>query len=505
MAQVIAQVHEPYEIELVGPEDPIRADRVPFRAEFTHETGRSMTVMGFWDGERRYLARIAPPLPGQWVWRTSSEAPELDDQTGELVAEPSDSRGVVRVNERFHFAHDDGTPFRPVGTTVYNWIHQDEALRTQTLESVTGTGFNKLRFMVFPQAGGYVEHFPDLMPFERTADGWDVGRPNVALFCRLEELVAALGSRGVEADVLIFDAYDRGVFGLNELTETQDAAYLRYLVARLGAYPNVWWSLCNEFDQMTDRPAERWTRAGELLADIDAHDHLRSIHNWVELYDYNQPWVTHASIQNGFATEAFGRAALYRDVYRKPVVLDEIKYEGDVADRWGHLSAPELVDRFWIATVSGCYASHGESFVTESGSLHIVEGGRLRGKSPARLAFLRQVLEGLQVAGLDPIDKWEDPASVVGTSREQYLVYLGREAPAAWTFRLPQGHDGDRLEEGDAFEVEIIDTWNMTRTRAPGDFVLTDVRRNDVYATNSPPLALPEGEAIALLITRKDS
>src|SRR5699024_6838559 len=233
--------------------------RVPFRAEFTHETGRSMTVMGFWDGERRYLARIAPPLPGQWVWRTSSEAPELDDQTGELVAEPSDSRGVVRVNERFHFAHDDGTPFRPVGTTVYNWIHQDEALRTQTLESVTGTGFNKLRFMVFPQAGGYVEHFPDLMPFERTADGWDVGRPNVALFCRLEELVAALGSRGVEADVLIFDAYDRGVFGLNELTETQDAAYLRYLVARLGAYPNVWWSLCNEFDQMTDRPAERWT------------------------------------------------------------------------------------------------------------------------------------------------------------------------------------------------------------------------------------------------------
>ncbi|UFU06298.1 DUF4038 domain-containing protein [Ruania halotolerans] len=515
MAQREAHVHEPYEIELTGPQSPIRADQVPFQAEFTHTSGRAMTLLGFWDGERRYLVRIAPPLAGTWTWRTSSDAAELDGHSGEFTAEPAEpaesaeftdspAHGVVRVNARFHFAHEDGTPFRPVGATVYNWIHQDEPLRTQTMASLSEAGLNKLRFMVFPQAGGYVEHFPELMPFERTDDGWDVGRPKVEFFRRLDSLVADLGNRGIEADVLIFDAYDRGVFGLNELTEEQDAAYLRYLVARLGAYPNVWWSLCNEFDQMTDRPTERWTRAGELLAKIDAHDHLRSIHNWVELYDYNQRWVTHASIQNGYATEALGRASLYRDVYRKPIVLDEIKYEGDT-ERWGRLSAPELVDRFWITTASGCYASHGESFVTESGSLHIVEGGRLRGESPARLGFLRQVLDGLQIPGLDPIDKWDDPASVVGKAREQYLIYLGRDAPAEWTFRLPQGHDGDRLKVGDAFEVQIIDTWNMTITTAPDEYVLTEVQRNDAYAHNNAPVALPEGEAIALLITRVPS
>ncbi|WP_159618379.1 DUF4038 domain-containing protein [Ruania rhizosphaerae] len=514
MPQQTAHVNQPHEIELTGPEQPIRADRVPFQATFTHEGGRSMTVLGFWDGERRYLARIAPPLTGTWTWRTTSDAAELDDRSGEFTAEPAEpaesdnsrpAHGVVRVNSRFHFAHEDGTPFRPVGATVYNWIHQDEPLRTETVASLSEAGLNKLRFMVFPQAGGYVEHVPELMPFEETADGWDVSRPNIEFFRRLDSLVADLGSRGIEADVLIFDAYDRGVFGLNELTESQDAAYLRYLVARLGAYPNVWWSLCNEFDQMTDRPTERWTRAGELLAEIDAHDHLRSIHNWIELYDYNQPWVTHVSIQNGFATEALGRASLYRDVYGKPVVLDEIKYEGDCPERWGQLSGQELVDRFWITTSSGCYASHGESFVTESGSLHIVEGGRLRGESPVRLGFLREVLEGLNVPGLDPIDKWDDPACVVGEPREQYLVYLGREAPAEWTFRLPQGHGGDRLEVGDAFAVEIIDTWNMTRTPAPESFTLTDVQRNDAYATGNPPLSLPEGEAIALLITRVPS
>ena len=171
--------------------------------------------------------------------------------------------------------------------------------------------------------------------------------------------------------MLIFNAYDRGHFGFDRFTEEEDAVYLRYLVARLSAYPNVWWSLCNEFDQL-ERPAERWDRTGALLAEIDPYDHLRSIHNWIELYDNNQPWVTHASLQNGSATTDFGRANLYRDVYGKPVVLDEIKYEGDISDRWGHLTAEELVHQFWVTTVAGCYASHGESFVTESGSLHMV-------------------------------------------------------------------------------------------------------------------------------------
>jgi hypothetical protein len=132
----------------------------------------------------------------------------------------------------------------------------------------------------------------------------------------------------------------------------------------------------------------------------------------------------------------------------------------------------------------------------------MVEGGPLRGASPARLGFLREVLDGLAVPGLDPIDKWDDPAHVAGIPRRQYLQYLGRSAPATWDFRLPIGFPGERLQDGDAFEVEVIDTWNMTLTSVGRRFTLDDVQRNDAYDRASAPILLPEGAAIALRITR---
>ncbi|WP_026874723.1 DUF4038 domain-containing protein [Jiangella gansuensis] len=493
--------YRPIELSFEG-DAVIPADRTPLTVRFTHETAGEVVVPGFWDGEQIYRVRFAPEAVGTWTWRSeSSEGRSLAGSEGTFDVVAGPDHGPVRVASRFHFAHADGTPFRPVGTTAYNWLHQDEPLFSQTVDAVADAGFNKLRFMVFPQAGGYIEHTPELFPFERPDGRWDVTRPVIPFFRRLDAAVGSLGKRGVQADVLIFNAYDRGYFGLNELTEDEDEVYLRYLVARLSAYPHVWWSLCNEFDQL-QRPAQRWDRAGSRLAELDPHAHLRSIHNWVELYDNNQPWVTHASLQNGSATTDFGRANLYRDVYGKPVVLDEIKYEGDIPERWGHLTARQLVHQFWITTVSGCYASHGESFVTESGSLHMVEGGPFRGESPARLRFLREILEDLTVPGLDPIDKWDDPAHVAGVSRRQYVQYLGESAPPAWAFRLPVSFPSERPEVGDVFEVDVIDTWNMTVTPAGRRFTLTEVLRNDAYDRDSAPLELPEGEAIALRITR---
>src|SRR5699024_2785658 len=124
----------------------------------------------------------------------------LDRHSGTFTVQGAASHGPVRVAEQFHFAHADGTPHRPVGTTAYNWLHQDEPLFTSTVESIAAAGFNKLRFMVFPQAGNYVEHSPALLPFERAGTGWDVRRPVVAFFRHLDSAVAALSEHGVQAD-----------------------------------------------------------------------------------------------------------------------------------------------------------------------------------------------------------------------------------------------------------------------------------------------------------------
>jgi hypothetical protein len=484
-----------FEARFAGPED------ATFEVAFTHGD-RTVRVPGFPDGDGTHVVRFSPDVEGEWAYVTTSGAAELDGCTGSFRAVPPSpgNHGPVSVAGTYHFAYADGTPFRPVGTTVYNWVHQPEGRYRETLDAVADAGFTKLRFLVFPQGGNHVGHVPDAFPFARDGEGWDVSRTDVTFFRKIDRAVRDLLEAGVQADVILFHPYDAGQFGLDGLTAEQDAAYLRHLVARLSAYRNVWWSLANEYD-ILDRPEERWDGVFRTLQETDPHGRLRSIHNWIRLYDHNKPWVTHVSLQNGSAVAEFGRALLYRDAYRKPIVFDEIKYEGDTVERWGNLSARELVHRFWIATVSGTYASHGESFLVGGGTLSIVAGGPFRGESPPRLAFLRRILEEVDGAGLDPIDKWDDPTYTAGIPRQVYLQYLGQDSPASWTFRLPQGVRGERLQVGDRFAVDVIDTWNTSVEPVGREFTLTSVERNDARA-DGEPVALPAGEALALRIRR---
>ncbi|WP_166314559.1 DUF4038 domain-containing protein [Microbacterium excoecariae] len=495
-----AHQHETVELAFRGRERVPVGGAAPVTVRFRHADGEEVVVPGFWDEDATYLVRFLPGRSGAWTWWIDEELTPMEPRRGDVAVGPARTAGAVRVAHRHHFAHADGTPFRPVGGTAYNVLHQRHELRADTVASAAAAGFNKLRFMVFPQAGDSVEVFPDLMPFEKTDGAWDVSRPVPAFFRRLDAFVRDLDEAGIQADVLLLNAYDRGVFGLDGLSEAEDAVYLRYVIARLAASPNVWWSLCNEYDQL-ERPEERWDRAGLLVMAADPFDHPRSIHNWVHLFDHHRPWVTHASIQNGSAVEEPGRARLYRDAYDKPIVLDEIKYEGDAPARWGRLSARELVHRFWIATLEGCYASHGESFVLPGGSLHIVEGGALRGESPARLGFLRRILDALVVPGLDPVDKWDDPEHVAGGAPDQYVRYFGRSAPANWRVRLPIDHAGASVRMGERYVVDIIDTWNMTVTRH-GTVTIDEVLRDEAFAGEAL-LPLPAGEAIAVRITRE--
>jgi len=203
------------------------------------------------------------------------------------------------------------------------------------------------------------------------------------------------------------------------------------------------------------------------VQESDPYGHLRSIHNGRLIYDHNKPWVTHASIQNGSAVADFGRAVLYRDVYRKPVVFDEVKYEGDIEQRWGNLSAQEMVHRFWQGTIAGAYVGHGETYRHPRDILWWAKGGELHGKSPARIAFLKEVLETAPAEGIDPIDKWQDERTA-GKAGEYYLIYFGKEQPTEWAFELPKAG----LKEGMKFRVEVLDTWEMTVTPVEGVFTI---------------------------------
>jgi hypothetical protein len=218
------------------------------------------------------------------------------------------------------------------------------------------------------------------------------------------------------------------------------------------------------------------------------------------LYDHNKSWVTHASIQNGVAVQSSASAELYRDVYRKPVVYDEVKYEGDGIRRWANLTGPEMVHRFWCGTVGGTYVGHGDYFNTKGEDTWTSFGGKILGTSVPRLAFLKQVMEEGPANGLDPIDKWNDP-DTAGQPGDHYLTYFGRSTPTNWVFELYKRG----VTDGMRFKAEIIDTWEMKITPVEGEFV---TRKKDNYHfadLQERSIPLPGKPGIAIRIQRVSS
>jgi hypothetical protein len=497
-AEVVEQWSH-FEVSLNGPTNGNPFLEVRFSARFELD-GTATDAAGFYDGGGIFRVRFMPERLGRWRYTTRSSAPELDGKTGEFnVSKPSpENHGPVRVHDTFHFAYADGQPFKQVGTTCYAWTHQGDALEEQTLRTLAASPFNKIRFCVFPKRYDWNTNEPGLYPFEgKPPRTWEFTRFNPKFFQHLEKRIADLRKLGLEADVILFHPYDKGHWGFDRMKPGEDDRYLRYVVSRLAAFRNVWWSLANEYDFMKEKSEPDWDRLLQVVQAADPYGHLRSIHNGARLYNHTQPWVTHASIQNGSAVEDAGRAVLYRDVYRKPIVFDEVKYEGNIPRRWGNISAEEMVLRFWKGAMAGTYVGHGETYLHPQDILWWSKGGVLHGQSPARLAFFRRVLEESPAHGLEPIDKWQDPR-LGGQAGEFYLLYFGQEKPDSWRFELPKSN----LADGMKFKAEILDTWQMTTTPVEGTFM---IRRKDGYLfadTQGRSIALPGRAYMALRIRR---
>jgi len=494
-----------FEVALNGPTNGNPFLEVRFSATFTQGES-TVEANGFYDGDGIYRVRFMPETQGQWHYVTDSSSAELTRKSGDFEVTPPSAQdhGPVRVAHTYHFAYADGTPYKELGTTCYVWELQPEALQRETLETLAAAPFNKLRFCVFPKHYTWNTNEPILYPFEGVPlTNWDFTRFNPKFFQNLDRSVLELQKLGLEADVILFHPYDEGHWGFDRMPAETDDRYLHYVIARLAAYRNVWWSLANEWDFMKEKKESDFVRCGEIVSHDDPYHHLLSIHNGAKLFNHTLPWITHASIQNGSAVEDPGRAELYRDAYRKPIVYDEVKYEGNIPSRWGQLSAQEMVFRFWNGTIAGTYVGHGETYESADQVLWWSKGGVLKGQSPARLAFLKKMLADAPAEGIEPIDKWQNP-EYGGRAPDYYLVYLGKETPASWEFRLPKPPQGkgEPPADGMKFSAEVLDTWNMTIKPVDGVFTL---KKKDAYFygdKDGRSVPLPGKPYIAIRIKR---
>lgn len=413
--------------------------------------------------------------------------------------------------EGYHFSYEDGKRYLPFGTTAYAWIYQPAERQEQTIKTLKNTCFNKIRMLVFPKFMPYNKEEPEHFPYERRMDGtWNVEEIDPIFWDNLDKRVQQLAEIGVEADLILFHPYDK--WGFSRMSRQDSLTYLRYVIARYSAYPNVWWSLANEYEMLYEKNEEDWDLYGKTLQE-DPDQHLRSIHQIVHIYP-KRDWMTHMSIQTAEAM----RIPEWKKEYGLPVIIDEFGYEGDIEYTWGNLTAEEVVHRFWVCIMRGGYATHGETFHREDQVLWWSKGGVLYGKSQPRIAWLRQLMESLPQAkdtffepkGNPNADDYKDDPEQLRQEQRFYELISHMDLHQRTTFYasspyILHGQDYDMyyygrtmpalahivIPDGKKASVEILDAWEMTRTEVEQE------------AVGEICIRLPAKELIAVLVTLK--
>ncbi len=433
---------------------------VRFSATFT-QGDDSIVVPGFWDGGETYRVRFSPPRTGAWTFRTTSEVAALNGKTGSFQALPAsgDNHGPIEVFKTFYLRYADGTPYHQFGTTCYAWTHQPAAMQEQTLKTLAASPFNKIRFCVFPKDYLYNKNEPERFAFKKTANGtFDLAQPDPEFWRQFEGRILDLQRLGIEADLILWHPYDR--WGFKVMSDAEDDRYLRYCIARLSAFRNVWWSLANEYDFMSGaevrdagvKSIDDWDRFFSILANEDPHHRMRGIHNGRDWYDHTKAWVTHASLQ----TSEMEAGIRFRETYQKPVIYDECRYEGDVPQGWGNLTAREMTQRFWLGTMGGCYVGHGETYRHPQDVLWWSKGGVLHGESPKRIQWLKDFMKTAPAF---------DELQPLGDDKGRYQ--LGKAGEYTLVYCLAGQSDSVNLPESGPWKVDSLDPWAMTE-RAEG-------------------------------------
>ena len=443
-------------------------------------TGKNekVRVEGFYNGNGIYKVRFMPSFTGMYTFVLEGTFADEVYQASFYATEPSEkNHGPVRVANTYHFVYEDGTPYYPIGTTCYVWELQRDEIIEDTLKSLEEAGFNKLRFCIWPKHYDYNLGEPRSYPYEGSpmdstvltednfrdytgktnGNNWDFFRFNSEHFEHIEKCIELLQDQEIEADLIIMHPYDR--WGFSQMTREEDELYWNYVIARFAAYRNVWWSLANEYDLLFCKRQEDWEAYAKLLCEKDIYGHLRSIHNCRPFYDYSRPWITHCSIQRQDLYKTAEMCQDWRKRYKKPVVVDEMAYEGNLERGWGNITGQEMVRRFWEAALRGGYPGHGETYWNPEKVIWWSHGGKLHGESWKRVKFWRKIIGETPGIGLKPEEMERDdicavPEDFTLAERTGYRLYY-------YSFMQPlfQSFFFDNETE---YKVQVIDTWNMT-------------------------------------------
>lgn len=453
-----------HEIDFFGPQLNPRqtpARDVELKVTFEHVPSRTtLTAFGFWDGDGKggsdgnvFSVRFCPTEIGDWtISKVESNREEFQGQhVGDVVHCIASNHPGLWIADGKWYRRSDGSHPYIVGNTHYTFVSRQTKqgpARSNPAEDVRNElpYFNKIRFSLLPC------RYPDpaVKPFfddegRPTDDGRYSFRPNPQWF---HERVDPVVQAGFEVDVicdLILCGPDTAE--ARRALKRNPQIWVRYVASRYGAYPNVWYCLCNEWNiKKPNYAPEEIVAAGNALKAALLHNTTPiSVHgnkgNWTEAL--NGHWEDHTIIQWKLKTIHAAADAAKTNIALgggKPLVNDENAYEGE----GDGFSEQDVIEGCLGTFLGGGYPTTGEKPANKEGQYFWGGFDPGQHKSADNLALLRTYLDGnVRFWELAAVPLKESPFSaapenfrVLGCERE---YVLGSNKQAAFELNLPPG------------------------------------------------------------------
>jgi hypothetical protein len=409
--------------------DPYRD--VTLEALYQRPDGSKIHGWGFFDGGHRWRVRAMPDQVGTWRYNISFSDGTLG-QSGSFECVPSDLPGMLAVDESnplwFGFKAGGHVLIRSlhVGDRFFadNW---PEDRRTAFLDWAHVQGYNLLsvasHYLNRPETGrGEGWATPALWPLDARA------------YRKVERILDDLAARRM----MVYPF--AGFFGraADYPTEHPDQElYVRYTLARFGAYWNILLNVSGPEPLLRNRPTmprAEVNRLATLIASLDVQCHPLSVHNRTGDDEFmDQPWPTYTILQGPKTVDLdrLGDTLLANHHPARPLYAQETLWSGN---QHGHpdYSDTELRKNAYVIVMSAAalnFSDNGGPRVEDIGNSSSGFSGTLdlHDRRQWRHDILKKVWDFFETVPFYSMHVRQDLVSAgrcLAKEGERYLVYL---------------------------------------------------------------------------------
>jgi hypothetical protein len=537
-------------IEVTAQVSPPRAPN-PFtdaaiRGTFQTATGdKSWRVDGFCDAEDGSVFRIRfmPPAAGDYTYSVEyRQGWSSRTSDGSFHVRQGRRRGPVRIDpqNRWHFIWEGtGEHYFFNGTTAY-WLMgwRDESVIQSSIERLHRLKINRVRVtiagrtnlfygepvMAGPTWTPYITPWPASRGarflhlvgragqrfgmglgrgiFDSLAQsglredlyhpGFDYSRFDVPYWQKFERALRFARDRDVVFS-LVLDMNDSRVHPA--AGSADERRFIRYAVARFGAFSNITWDLGDDLDKYRD---DRWAReVGTLIKQWDPYQHLATSHPVDNVHqDRTADWFDFTSFQEWSRNQHAFMLAQRREQQRLGRIIPQTNEEYGYEDHYplwaqgpGSESADTLRRTAWDIVMAGGYQTTGETARRGVNVWPDAGGGWMNGRGDDTMKMLEgyahmvDFFTSFEWWKTEPHDELVSPGNYCLAEPGQiYAVYLPRGGSV--TVRLTPGRYQAVLWNavtGEKTPLDVINAsgapWTSPVTAGTDDYALLLVQR----------------------------